>query len=129
MRRTHGFTIIELMVVCTIIVGLVTMAVPIYIRQVQRTKEAVLKSDLFTMRTAISRFMFEQGKAPRGLNDLKMAGFLVDIPVDPMTGSNGTWKADPEDAKSIMDSDHPGVGYVHSGSPKIGLDGTRYADW
>ncbi len=129
MQRRRGFTFIELMVVCVIIVLIITMAIPIYVNQVKRTRESVLKSDLFTMRVAIDRYMFEFGHAPRGLDDLTAGGYLQQIPTDPMTGHNNTWRTEPEDSKSTVDSDRPGIGYVHSGSDKIALDGTRYSEW
>lgn len=129
MRRQRGFTFIEIMVVMVIIVLLITMAIPIYQKQVIRSREAVLKSNLFTLRVSIHQYMFDMQRAPHSLTDLQAAGYLKDVPVDPITGSNSTWKTDPEEANSIVESNDPGIGDVHSGSPKIALDGTRYSTW
>ena len=127
--RRRGFTFIELMVVCVIIVLLITMGIPIYLKQITRSREAVLKSDLFTLRVAINRYMFEYGRAPRALDDLKNAGYLQEIPTDPITGQRNTWKTIPEAPNSTVDTNQPGIGYVRSGSDKVGLDGTRYSEW
>jgi general secretion pathway protein G len=129
MRRQRGFTFIELMVVVTIIVILITMAIPQYQKQVLRSREAVLKSDLFTMRISIQQFMYDKQVAPRTLDDLKTGGYLIEVPVDPITGSNTTWKTVPEDAASAVSQGDSGIGNVHSGSTKIALDGTHYSDW
>lgn len=128
-RGRRGFTFIEIMVVVTIIVLLLTMAIPIYQKQVIRSREAVLKSDLFTLRVSINQFMFEQQKAPRSLSDLQAAGFLKEVPVDPMTGASTSWKTIPEDSTNTLNQDEPGIFYVYSGSNKIALDGTHYSDW
>ena len=117
------------MVVVTIIVLLATMAIPIYQKQVIRSREAVLKSDLFTLRVSINQFMFEYQKAPRSLSDLAAAGLLKEVPIDPITGVNTSWKTVPEDSTNAANQDEPGIFYVHSGSNKIALDGTHYSDW
>ena len=117
------------MVVVTIILLLITMAIPIYQKQVIRSREAVLKNNLYTLRTTISQYMFDRHKAPKTLNDLVMGGFLKEVPVDPITGKSTTWRTIPEDPISIVDQDEPGIGDVKSGSTDIGLDGTRYATW
>ena len=117
------------MVVVTIIVLLITMAIPIYQKQVIRSREAVLKSNLFTMRMAINEYMYDYHRAPRSLEDLPAAGYLKEVPMDPITRSNSTWKTVPEDATSVVDAEQPGISGVHSGSSQIALDGTRYADW
>jgi general secretion pathway protein G len=129
MRRQRGFTFIEIMVVVTVMVLLLLMAIPIYQKQVIRSREAVLKSDLFTLRVCIHQFMFQQQKAPHSLEDLQSAGYLKEVPIDPITGSSGTWKTEPEDAVNTMDSNEPGIGDVHSGSTKLALDGTHYNTW
>lgn len=129
MRRKRGFTIVELMVVVAIIVILITMAIPKYQQNLTRSREAVLKGNLYAMRIAISRYMFDEGKAPKALDDLRTAGYLKDIPIDPITGDRNSWRTAPEESNMILDQDAPGIGNVHSGSPKTALDGTHYADW
>lgn len=128
-RRLRGFTFIELMVVLTIIVVLVTMAIPIYQKSILRAKESVLKNNLFTIRTVIDNYTYDKQKAPQSLRDLVTEGYLRDVPMDPMTGSNQTWKAIMEDASQSVSQSEPGIFDIRSGSDKIGLDGTPYSDW
>jgi general secretion pathway protein G len=129
LARASGFTFVELMVVLTIIVVLVTMAIPIYNKTIIRSKEAVLRTNLFTLRTVIDNYTYDKMKAPQGLQDLVSEGYLRDVPVDPMTGSNQTWKTIMEDPGQSMDQSAPGLWDVKSGSEKTGLDGTAYAEW
>jgi general secretion pathway protein G len=124
-----GFTFVELMVVITIIVILVTMAIPIYNKTIIRGKETVLKQNLFTMRTVIDNYTFDKQKAPQSLQDLVSEGYLRDVPNDPMTGSNTTWRTVMEDAMQSVNQSEPGIFDVKSGSDKMGLDGTPYAEW
>ena len=128
-RRMAGFTFVELMVVITIIVILITMAIPIYNNTIRRSKESVLKNNLFTLRTVIDNYTYDKQKAPQNLSDLVDAGYLREVPVDPMTGSNQTWKLVMEDASQSVSQSEPGIFDVHSGSDKAGLDGTPYSDW
>jgi general secretion pathway protein G len=128
-RRLRGFTFIELMVVLTIIVVLVTMAIPIYQKSILRAKESVLKNNLFTIRTVLDNYTYDKQKAPQSLHDLVMEGYLRDVPMDPMTGTNQTWKTIMEDPGQSVNQSEPGIFDVRSGSDKIGLDGTPYADW
>jgi general secretion pathway protein G len=127
--RRRGFTFVELMVVLTIIVILVTMAIPIYQRSIIRSKEAVLKNNLFTLRTVIDNYTYDKQKAPQSLQDLVSEGYLRDVPVDPMTGSNQTWKLVMEDAGQSVDQNNPGIFDVKSGSDQKSLEGTNYSDW
>jgi general secretion pathway protein G len=125
----HGFTFVELMVVVSIIVILISMAIPIYTRSIVRTKESVLKNNLFTLRTVIDNYTYDKQKAPQSLQDLVSEGYLRGVPLDPMTGSNETWRAVMEDATQSVNQSEPGIFDVRSGSDKTGLDGTPYADW
>jgi general secretion pathway protein G len=128
-RRLAGFTFVELMVVITIIVILITMAIPIYNNTIRRSKESVLKNNLFTLRTVIDNYTYDKQKAPQSLSDLVTAGYLREVPVDPMTGSSTTWRVTLEDASQSVSQSEPGIFDVHSGSDKVGLDGTAYSDW
>jgi general secretion pathway protein G len=128
-NRRRGFTFVELMVVITIIVILVTMAIPIYNKTIIRGKETVLKQNLFTMRTVIDNYTFDKQKAPQSLQDLVSEGYLRDVPNDPMTGANTTWRTVMEDAMQSVNQSEPGIFDVKSGSDKMGLDGTPYAEW
>jgi general secretion pathway protein G len=129
LRRRAGFTFVELMVVIAIIVILITMAIPIYNNTIRRSKESVLKNNLFTLRTVIDNYTYDKQKAPQSLNDLVSAGYLREVPIDPMTGSGTTWKVILEDASQSVNQSEPGIFDVRSGSDKTGLDGTPYSDW
>jgi general secretion pathway protein G len=128
-RRTLGFTFVELMVVITIIVILISMAIPIYNRSIIRAKESVLKNNLFTLRTCIDNYTYDKQKAPQSLQDLVTEGYLQKIPIDPMIGSNQDWKTIMEDAAQSVNQSEPGIFDVRSGSDKMGLDGTAYNEW
>jgi len=128
-KRRQGFTFIELMVVLTIIVVLITMAIPVYQKSILRAKESVLKNNLFTLRTVIDNYTYDKQKAPQSLNDLVMEGYLRTVPVDPMTGNNQSWKTIMEDATQSVNQSEPGIFDIRSGSDKISLDGTPYSDW
>jgi general secretion pathway protein G len=128
-RRRRGFTFVELMVVLSIIVVLITMAIPIYQKSIIRAKESVLKNNLYTLRTVIDNYTYDKQKAPQSLQDLVTEGYLREVPMDPMTTSNQTWKTIMEDYSQTVNQDQPGIWDVRSGSDKMGLDGTPYADW
>jgi general secretion pathway protein G len=128
MRRLRGFTFVELMVVLTIMVILITMAIPIYNRSIIRAKESVLKNNLFTLRTVIDNYSYDKGKAPQNLQDLVTEGYLQKLPMDPMTGSNQTWRTVMEEASQSVSQSEPGIFDVHSGSDKMSLEGTAYSD-
>ncbi len=128
-RGRLGFTFVELMVVITIIVILISMAIPMYQRSIMRAKESVLKNNLFTLRTVIDNYTYDKQKAPQQLQDLVTEGYLRDIPSDPITGSNQTWRTIMEDASQSVNQAEPGIFDVKSGSDKIALDGTNYSEW
>ena len=124
---TKGFTFVELMVVIAIILILVTMAVPTFQKSIIRSRETVLASNLFTLRTVIDTYTYDQEKAPQNLQDLVTTGYLREVPFDPITGRNDTWITVPETPDPALDPAQPGIFEVHSGSDKIGLDGTPYS--
>lgn len=128
-RREFGFTMVELMIVMAIIVILVSIAIPQYQKALIRSKESVLKNNLFTLRQVIDEYTYDKQKAPQSLQDLVSAGYLRDVPIDPMTESNQTWRTVMEDALQSVDQTEPGIFDVKSGSDKTGLDGTPYGDW
>lgn len=123
-----GFSLIELLIVMSIIVILVGIAVPLYQKSILRTKESVLANNLFTLRAVIDEYTYDKQKAPQTLNDLVAEGYLREVPMDPITGSNTTWKIIMEDATQSVNQTEPGIFDVRSGSDKTGLDGTPYAD-
>ena len=127
--RADGFTLIELMIVMAIIVILAGMATALYVNSIQRSKEAVLKSDLFRMRDAIDQYYADKNKYPASLEALVSEKYLRAIPVDPITNSADTWQttmADPEPGNAMAES---GIFDVKSGADTTAIDGTRYSDW
>jgi general secretion pathway protein G len=128
-RRRAGYTLIELIIVMAIISILVAIAVPMYQKSLIRTKESLLKNNLFTMRTVIDEYTFDKQKAPQTLNDLVNDGYLRNVPVDPITGSSQTWRVIMEDAITSVDQTQPGIYDVRSGSDLKSLEGTSYAEW
>src|SRR5437899_11221138 len=124
-----GFTLLELMIVITLILILAAMAAPTYHVAIARAREAVLRDDLYTLRKLIDQYTIDKQKAPQALDDLVEAGYLRGgIPTDPFTGRNDTWKTDTEDVP-ISDQAGPGLVDVHSGSEENSLDGTPYSRW
>ena len=125
----RGFTMIELMIVMAVVTILVSIAVPFYQKSILRSKESVLRNNLFTLRTVIDEYTFDKQKAPQSLQDLVTEGYLRAVPVDPMTGSDSTWKVIQEDAVTSVNQTEPGIFDVTSGSDKTSLEGTPYSQW
>ena len=123
-RSKRGFTLIELLVVMTIIALLLTLAVPRYFGSVDRSKETVLKENLFLMRDALQKYYGDKGRYPDDLAGLVNDRYLRKIPVDPITESDQTWRVE-----SPEDSSKGGVYDVHSGAPGNASDGTSYSEW
>jgi general secretion pathway protein G len=128
-RAQRGFTLIELMVVMFIISVLLLIAVPVYEKSIIRSKESVLHGNLSAIRNMIDEYTIDKQKAPDSLEDLVSEGYLRQIPQDPMTNSNQTWKTVMEQTAVGGANASPGLFDVHSGSDKKALDGTNYADW
>ncbi len=128
-RAIRGFTLIELMVVMAIISVLLAIALPIYSKSITRAKESVLRNNLFTLRSMIDEYTVDKQKAPETLQDLVSEGYLRQIPQDPMTSSDQTWRIIMEDTPIGGANSAPGIFDVRSGSDKLSLDGTAYADW
>ncbi len=128
-ERPRGFTLIELMIVMAIMGILVSMALPMYQKSILRSKETVLKNNLFTMRTVIDEYTYDKQKAPQSLQDLVTEGYLRQIPVDPMTGSDRSWRVINEDALTSVNQTEPGIYDVRSGAEKTSLEGTPYSEW
>jgi general secretion pathway protein G len=128
-QKSRGFTLIELMIVISLIIILVSVAVPIYSQSVLRARESVLRQNLFTLRSLISQYTLDKQQAPQSLDDLIQAHYLKLIPKDPITGSPD-WTVDQEDS-SIMsvDQQESGIDDVHSSSASLSTDGTAYNTW
>jgi general secretion pathway protein G len=128
-KPDRGFTLIELMIVMSILLILITIAIPIYNQSILRARESVLRQDLFTMRQVIDQYTLDKQKAPQSLEDLVSAGYLKVIPNDPFTGRNDTWQSVQEDVTLDPSVTEPGISDVHSGSNQVGSDGTTYSSW
>ncbi len=124
-----GFTMIELMIVMAIVVILVSISVPLYQKALLRSKESVLRNNLFTIRTVIDEYTYDKAKAPQTLQDLVTEGYLREVPIDPITGNNTSWRLIMEDAISSVNQTEPGLFDVKSGSDAKSLEGTPYSEW
>ena len=102
-KKNAGFTMFELMVVCAIIAILASIAVGNYQHSVWRAREAVLRNDLFTLRSSIDQYTLDKQKAPQSLDDLVTAGYIKFIPKDPITNSTDTWVTEQEDSLMAID--------------------------
>ncbi len=125
--RFRGFTLIEMVVVISMILILLAIALPMYNRSIVRSREARLHQDLATLNKQIQEYSLDKKKAPQSLQDL-VPGYMKFIP-DDITGKNDTWVTDPEDPENAWDPNQTGIGGVHSGSEEISSDGTPYSSW
>jgi general secretion pathway protein G len=122
--RARGFTLIELLVVLAIIATLLTIALPRYFSSVDKSKEVVLRENLYVTRDAIGKYYSDKGKYPESLEALATDKYLRGVPVDPVTESSATWiLVPPEDPKKGAVYD------LKSGAPGKALDGTLYSEW
>ena len=124
-----GFTMIELLVVVSLIVILATMGMTQYRSSVVHAREATLKEDLFRFRDSIDQYFADKGQYPSTLDALVSDGYLRKIPDDPFTKSNSTWQSIPAEPDSNNPAAEAGVFDVKSGSDATALDGTKYAEW
>ncbi len=127
-RRRFGFTLIEMMIVMSIIVILIGIAIPFYQKSLIRAKETVLHSNLVAMRSAIDEYSYDKQKAPQSLQDLVSDGYLREVPKDPVANSTD-WKIIMEDAGQAVNSTEPGIFDVRSNASGKSQEGTPYSDW
>lgn len=128
---SSGFTLLELMIVMTLILILASLVTPTYHLAIVRAREAVLRDDLYTLRTLIDQYTTDKQQPPQSLQDLVDAGYLRGgLPTDPFTQSNDTWRVDVEDVPLNPQQVGSGIVDVHSGSDDISSDGTTaYSSW
>ena len=123
------FTLIELMVVMSLIVILAGIGLTLYGNSVTRAREATLKEDLFRMRDAIDQFYADKSRYPNSLDELVSEKYLRAVPIDPFTQSTETWQTKYSEPDPSNPTAEPGISDVKSGSDGMALDGTVYADW
>lgn len=126
--KASGFTLLEMMIVISIIIILMAVAIPNYNRTVIQSRESVLRSNLSTLRSVISQYTLDKQKAPQSLDDLVQEHYLRQIPVDPMTKETN-WEVVQEDTLMSVDQQEPGIYDVHSASSGTASDGTAYSTW
>lgn len=128
-KGTRGFTLIELMIVISIVLILMAVAIPNYQQSVLHARESVLRQDLYVIRSAIDQYTLDKQKAPQSLQDIVSANYMKEIPEDPMTRSRDTWETVQEDSLMAIDQQQPGIVDVHSGSQQTSSDGSAYNTW
>ena len=127
-RLDGGWTILELMIVITLMMILMAIALPMYREHVLQAREAVLKQNLTQMNSLIEQYKLDKGQAPQSLDDLVNAHYLSKLPADPMTGK-ADWTTDQEDPEDAADPSQPGITRVHSAASGTAMDGEAYSNW
>ena len=122
-----GFTLLELMIVISIIVILAVIAMPQYQKTIVHTRETVLRDNLYQLRKAIDLYGADKGKLPQSLDDLVTAGYIRDMPIDPITGEKDWTIETGEDPGSL--TSESGITSVHSASSDTSTEGTPYSEW
>src|SRR5450755_3802370 len=125
--RNRGFTLVEMVVVISLILVLLSIALPMYNQSIVRAKEVKLHQNLTTLNKVIQEYSLDKKHAPQSLEDL-VPGYMKFIP-DDVTGRSDSWKVDQEDPQDAWDANQTGIVGVHSGSDEISSDGTPYSSW
>jgi general secretion pathway protein G len=126
-QKSKGFTLLELMIVITVIIILAAIALPQYQKTIASAREAVLRDDLYKMRSLIDQYAADKGKLPQSLEDLVSSGYMREVPKDPFT-DNADWTATTGDDPNST-SGEQGMTDLHSASTDIGSDGRPYTEW
>lgn len=129
LRSAGGFTMIEMLVVMSMITILAGMSIAQYKHAVRLAQEAVLKEDLFRMREAIDQYYADKGQYPSDLTALVGDGYVREVPKDPFTKSSDSWQTIPAEPDPSNPAAPPGIYDVKSGSEDTAGDGTKYSDW
>ncbi len=124
----RGFTLLELMIVISVMMILMAVAIPFYQQHVIQAREAVLRENLSVLNKVIEAYRMDKRESPQSLDDLVSAGYFRQLPVDPMTGK-ADWVPEEEDSSNALDPQQSGILRVHSASTGTALNGEAYNTW
>lgn len=127
-RRFLGFTLLELMIVISVMMILMAVALPLYQHHVTQAREAVLRQNLDTLRRVLEQYRLDKGQSPQSLDDFVTAGYLPKLPVDPMT-NKADWVTESEESDQAVDPQQTGIGKIHSASTATSLNEGEYSTW
>ena len=128
-KSEGGFTLLELMIVMSIIGILAAIAIPSFVQNVRHAREAVLREDLQTIRGSIESYTYDKQKAPQTGDELVQSGYLKAMPKDPITQRTDTWIFDQGSNLTSVDETQSGIDNVHSGAQEVSTEGTSYSTW